>query len=542
MRTLYTFLFIITFVSNTYAQAISPFTTKLDTIGSYDEFKRIALSMLNHNSLNNSNIGISVYSFKQGKEIFGYNSHQTLVPASVTKLFTTFFALTQFEDEPTLNTSIYTDAKEIKPDLEGNIYLVGRGDALLSASDLENLAAKLKSLGIRSIKGNIYADGSYFDGITSRFKYSGDNDEVEFVPAVTALSMDRNTAAVIVSAGAVAGRPVNVQVLPTSAGFTTDVSAKVVGRSIPKKAPVRKKKKRSKAVNSIQIDENLYENNYPFAQNYGDLALAPRKRRAAPRASSSVNVISQNLQNGKQLIKVSGSMPINSNQKKYIHITSPDIVVAGALLERLRAEGISVRGSLEIKQLPKSHDNYIELASFKRPIGDLINVINKNSDNYLAENLFKIVGSKAGNKQNNKDGAQYYYKKMGDSLNFPKGEIIINDGSGLSRRNKVSAESIAHLLEVAGRSDFSEIFATSLSVAGRDGTLRKRFIGTPAENNLIGKTGTHKNVSALAGYVNTLDGDTVAFAIVCNGWAVGSYKLLENRIGEMISRLLTNQK
>ncbi len=555
MRKFYTVLFVFLFACNLLAQQQSPFTTPLDTIRSYDEFKRIALSMLNHNSLSNSNISISVFSLKSNKEFFGYNSQQTLVPASVTKLFTTFFSLTQFDDESTVNTSVYTDASEIKPDLDGNIYLVGRGDAMLSASDLESIAEKIKSLGIRTIKGNIYADGSYFDGMTSRFQYSGDNDEVEFVPAVTALSMGRNAATVIVSAGAVPGRPVNVQVLPTSAGFAVDVSAKVTGRkAVPAKPAVKKKKgvpakpptkkaRKNKSYNSFEQlpDENIFDDGIPFIQKYGDFALNAKKR-AKRTARSSITVKSSNLPNGKQLITVSGTLPANSNQKSYINISSPDMVVAGALLERLRTAGVQVKGNLEIKQLPKSPNHYIELATFSRPIGDFISAVNKNSDNYLAENLFKIIGSKAGNKRNNKEGAISYYRKVLDSLDIPNKDVTLNDGSGLSRRNKVSAEAIARLLVAAGNSEFSDTFATSLSVAGRDGTIRKRFIGTAAENNLIGKTGTHKNVSALAGYVNTLDGDTICFAIIENGWAVGSYKLLENRIGEMLSLLLINGK
>ena len=76
---------------------------------------------------------------------------------------------------------------------------------------------------------------------------------------------------------------------------------------------------------------------------------------------------------------------------------------------------------------------------------------------------------------------------------------------------------------------------TCLSIAGTDGTLRGRMTGTLAENNLHAKTGTHGNVSALAGVVKTLDGEPIAFSFIFNGSNVGVYKQIENQLGILIS-------
>lgn len=510
-----------------------PFTRKIDTIRSIDEFRTSALSLLNHKSLAGSKIGVSVYSLNQKRFIFNYNSDMPLVPASVSKLFTSFMALNQLGSEGTVNTSLYTDAKEVKPILEGNIYLFGRGDALLSVSDLEIIAANIKSLGIKTIKGNIYADGSFFDNNFYRFHYSGDADEVEYVPPVSALSLDRNTAVVIISGGSSSGRPANVQVLPTSSGFVTQVSATVAGM-IPYSVDPS-----NMEIYQNQIDENIYN---PYIQNYGDNLLAQRrKKRAAPAAPrSSVNVSSSLNEAGKQVIRVSGTIGRNANIKRFIPISSPDVIVAGALLERLKAEGITVSGELSHKKISSVSESkpITLLTEFKRPLSSLLNIVNKNSDNYIAENVFKMVGANAGNRTNNKQGAVDYYHRVFDTLIFPDSKLQFNDGSGLSRRNFACAESIAYLLELSYEMGFGEVLDSSLALAGRDGTLRRRFIGTPAENNLRGKTGTHRNVSALAGFVNTFDGDILCFAIVSNGWAVGQYKLLENNLGIMLSNLL----
>ena len=76
---------------------------------------------------------------------------------------------------------------------------------------------------------------------------------------------------------------------------------------------------------------------------------------------------------------------------------------------------------------------------------------------------------------------------------------------------------------------FGEAFKQTLSIAGVDGTLRKRMVGTYAENNLCAKTGTLRNTSALSGYAFTKDGDQVVFSIINNGPNVSNFKQLENR-------------
>ncbi|HOK14714.1 MAG TPA: D-alanyl-D-alanine carboxypeptidase, partial [Candidatus Kapabacteria bacterium] len=148
---LYLFIFFISFNSSN-SQKI-----QLDTIKSYDEFSSILNTLISNKNLSSSRIGISIYSLNQNRHIYQYNSDELLVPASVTKLFTSFFALKLLHSEPLLKTKIYTDAKEIKPILMGNIYIHGGGDALLSLSDLDYLIEALLNLGIKKIVGNIYA-------------------------------------------------------------------------------------------------------------------------------------------------------------------------------------------------------------------------------------------------------------------------------------------------------------------------------------------------------------------------------------------------
>jgi len=327
---------------------------------------------------------------------------------------------------------------------------------------------------------------------------------------------------IIVSSGSVPGRPANVQIIPSSAAFVVNNNVKVTGGT-PKKS-LGNISNRVKGFNSFHFADE---------QNYGD----KRKRATKTKASRRGISIQTNLQkNGKQIISVSGNLPLNSNQKYSFKIQNPELVVAGAFYNRLVANGIEVTGTVDVKHIPDINQ-VSKLSEFGRDLCSMISEINKNSDNYLAENLFKIVGATFHSNSNNKISAINCYQDFAKKLNIDFSNVSLNDGSGLSRRNKVTAETIVKLLVSAANSDFADCFGKSLSIAGVDGTLKKRMIGTKSQNNLIGKTGTHKNVSALAGYVNSLDGDTYAFAIVSNGWAIGEYKNLENTIGEMLSLL-----
>lgn len=494
----------------------------LDTIKSYDELTNKIYFLLNQKNIQNSKTSISIYSLKNKKYIYNYNQDELLVPASVTKLFTTFFALNLLHNDPNLKTSIYTDAKEIKPILNGNLYIYGKGDALLSLSDLDYLIEKIKSLGIKKITGNVYADGSFFDGQTSRFSYSGDLDEVEYVPPITALSINRNSGMVIVSAGSIAGRPASIQIIPASLGFVVNNSVRVVG-AVPSKIN-RKNKKFTHNFNNF--DDVCFE------QKYGD------KRRRSFLKKPGISITTKLLPNGKQLINLSGSISINSNLKYSLKILNPVMIAAGAFYQRLKDNGIEINGTFSVKKI--DFDNSILITEFSRSLCDYISELNKNSDNYLAETLFKTIGATFNHTSNNKTSSVAFYKSLALKFGIDTNDILFNDGSGLSRRNKTTTKAITQLLIAAAHSDFADCFGRSLAIAGVDGTLRKRFISTYCENNLIAKTGTHKNVSALAGFVNSLDGDTLVFAIVSNGWAIGEYKILENTIGEFLSLLYIN--
>jgi PBP4 family serine-type D-alanyl-D-alanine carboxypeptidase len=163
---------------------------------------------------------------------------------------------------------------------------------------------------------------------------------------------------------------------------------------------------------------------------------------------------------------------------------------------------------------------------------DLIKIMDKHSDNFLAECLFKTIGAVSTGEQGNAFySTQAVMRFIKDNGIFSKGTSLV-DGSGLSRYDLVTVGAIAGVLE----KNYKD-FYNALSIAGVDGTLRYRMSGTPAENNFHGKTGTLNGVSSLSGYLRLANGNDLIISIVFQYRNQGAYyyRGIENEIVTALS-------
>jgi D-alanyl-D-alanine carboxypeptidase/D-alanyl-D-alanine-endopeptidase (penicillin-binding protein 4) len=96
--------------------------------------------------------------------------------------------------------------------------------------------------------------------------------------------------------------------------------------------------------------------------------------------------------------------------------------------------------------------------------------------------------------------------------------LVLDDGSGLSRSDMITAEATVQLLTFMSKHRHAQVFRDALPIAGVDGTLRTRMRGTAAANNLRAKTGSLSSAASLGGYVTTAAGEKLAFAIIVNNY------------------------
>ena len=125
----------------------------------------------------------------------------------------------------------------------------------------------------------------------------------------------------------------------------------------------------------------------------------------------------------------------------------------------------------------------------------------------ISMNVFKMVGAACGDHTTTATRAKRAVVDALDSLSVMRNGCSFNDGSGLSRRNLASAKTEVDLLRQIYVQDWGAEFRSTLAIGAFDGTIRGRMHATPAANNVTAKSGTLRNVSALAGYVTTKDGN-----------------------------------
>jgi D-alanyl-D-alanine carboxypeptidase/D-alanyl-D-alanine-endopeptidase (penicillin-binding protein 4) len=198
-----------------------------------------------------------------------------------------------------------------------------------------------------------------------------------------------------------------------------------------------------------------------------------------------------------------------------------------ALRAALVANGIDVRGEAvdidDVSPLPVDAGRPI-LSHYSPALPSLGTTTMKLSQNLFAESLMYATGPAAA-------------RSIFESWGIPREELLIADGSGLSRYNLVTADALATILTRVARSDrLRDAFLASLPIAGRDGLLDNRMRGTAAEGNARAKTGSFTNARALSGYVRSAGGEPLVFSIIANNYNVPGV-LIDQATDSLVVRL-----
>jgi len=157
-------------------------------------------------------------------------------------------------------------------------------------------------------------------------------------------------------------------------------------------------------------------------------------------------------------------------------------------------------------------------------LSTIIKQANLRSINSYAEACVKILANKKFKKGTTEDGIRVirnFWSQKGIDLDG----MLMKDGSGLSRVNRITTDQISKMLCVFTNDITYQYFYKSLSVAGSSGSLMNLFKGTYAENNLRAKSGYMKNIRAYAGYVTNKNNEQLAFAIIVNNYNSSAFQM-----------------
>lgn len=204
------------------------------------------------------------------------------------------------------------------------------------------------------------------------------------------------------------------------------------------------------------------------------------------------------------------------------------------LKEMLQREGIIVNGEVSDGMVPLGA--VVIATHLSPPLADILKLMNKPSDNAIAELIFKTLGAEVkgepGTWQKGRQVIGGFLEEIGEVFR-------VVDGSGLSRYNLVTTELLVDLLVfVYNNFELMPDYVASLPIAGVDGTLRNRMKGMHAEKLLRAKTGTLSGVSALAGYTVTANGEVLAFSILISHYAgpAAPARRIQDTIGNCLTR------
>lgn len=430
-----------------------------------------------------SQASIKIVSLDSKEVLFDHNSKLLMRPASNMKLLTSSTALNVLGLKHQFRTVVLADSESNDSSLSTTLYLKGYGDPDLVTEDLDSLASLVQQQGVKSVNGGIVADVSYFDDLYWGYGWNWDDEPYSYAPFISPLSVNENCIFVGVTPGDSSGKAATVTINPPSLYITLLNKATTASDSVLHPLVVTRLFKEH--LNTIVVDGEMKQ---------GDRTV-----------------------------------------QRQISVWKPELYAATLFQESLERLGISVAGHPVVGGVPQAAR---EIASFSRNIVPVLINLNKVSDNLSAEMMLKTISAVEDKTAGSSQGGVYAIHRFLHKFGIDTTKYQLADGSGLSFYDLISAEMIIQLLEgMAQQKDLFPTFLESLPIAGVDGTIRSRMRQSPAQGNLRAKTGTINGVSSLSGYVQTLDGEKLAFAMTMQNFTLPTrlYQRAQDKIGILLA-------
>jgi D-alanyl-D-alanine carboxypeptidase/D-alanyl-D-alanine-endopeptidase (penicillin-binding protein 4) len=193
--------------------------------------------------------------------------------------------------------------------------------------------------------------------------------------------------------------------------------------------------------------------------------------------------------------------------------------------DALVRKGIVVDGGVADSMAPVPFKLDTLFVYISPPMRAILPVLMKPSQNQVAELVFKTIGLERGG-AGTADSAKSVVARQLLAWGAEPDGFKIADGSGLSRHNLLTPNTLVKVLDAMQRDTAFAVFYNSMPVAGIDGTLKTRMKATPAEGNVHAKTGSIGAARSLSGYVTTADGERLIFSVMANNWTTPSDAVL----------------
>jgi D-alanyl-D-alanine carboxypeptidase/D-alanyl-D-alanine-endopeptidase (penicillin-binding protein 4) len=411
-----------------------------------------------------ANVAIVVQEVGVHHEVLRLNAAAPMNPASVMKLVTTYAALELLGPAYRWKTEAYAAGPLQDGVLDGDLVLKGYGDPKLDLEAYWMLLRALRGKGLREIRGDLVLDRSYFErngGDAGRF----DGDVFRpYNVLPDALLVNYKSLRFLFSADPAGGVRIYVEPRPPSL----------------------------EVVSTLKLGDG-----------------------GCPDGSAFRELLKPTFEPARQRVIFSGVYPASCGEKEMnVALLEPNDHVGGVTRQLWPELGGAWKGGLREGPVPPGAR--LLHAQESPPLAEIVRDINKFSNNVMARQLFLTLGAEASGVPASPAGGLAAIRSWIATKKIPAPELAMENGSGLSRAERISAATLAALLQAAWRSAVMPEFISSMPVVGLDGTMRRRLKNEGVAGQAHVKTGLLSDARALAGYVLDRSGRRVAVVMLVN--------------------------
>src|SRR5689334_7918645 len=465
----------------------------VDVPRTLDELKTRIEQIVRQPALEPGFFAVKIVSLDTGTVIYEQDANKFVRPASNMKLYTVATAFDRLTPDFHFITSVYAKEKPDDGKVKGDLIIYGRGDPSIAArfrdgdyfKSINELADRIVAGGVKRVKGDLVGDESYFNGAPLGSGWEWEDLTWSYGAPVSALNINDNALDLNVKPSDRVGAPVLFTTGPPAASFVTILNhATTSARGSRSNLRVY----RGLGANTIELSGTL-----PL----GDAGWVGGVAIPDP-ALAFVTMLRDALV--KRGVKIDGRVrTVNSRS-------------GGSIVPANTAEAPAIPAPVEVASLQSPPFSVIAAHTLKP------------SQNQYTELILRTLGrtqaapTSEGRIRDDEDAGLEVVRTFLRQAGIGDNDVALNDGSGLSRNDLISANTTVQLLTFMTKHKYFEQFREALPIAGIDGTLRTRMRGTPAEGNVRAKTGSLSSVASLSGYVTTAGGEHLVFSMMLNNY------------------------
>ncbi|MDD4929374.1 MAG: D-alanyl-D-alanine carboxypeptidase/D-alanyl-D-alanine-endopeptidase [Gallionella sp.] len=399
-------------------------------------------------------IAIEIREADKSSPLISLNGRQSMNPASTMKLLTTYAGLEILGPAYRWKTEAYLDGRLVDGVLYGNVIFKGYGDPKLTIEEFWLWLRELRQRGLREIRGDIVLDGSFFPAINHDPAAFDNKPTRAYNVGANALLLNLNA--------------MHLRLLPENAKVTALLEPELYGYPL---------------VNRITVSASLPCNEEDAYQSRLE---------------------------GHSIV-LEGQIPaLCGEAHDYFSLLTPDEYFFSVFAALWHELGGQVTGS--VRQGKYTGPQPAFSTHLSPPLSEVIRDINKFSNNTMARQLFLTLGS-SGGESAELAGAPLSIERSVQTLHqwleqhqLQFSGLVLENGAGLSRTERISAQNLAHILQLAASGPFAAELEASLPILGMDGTVKGRFKGSPIAGYAHLKTGSLEGVKSIAGYIHSRSG------------------------------------